>query len=146
MRSCSAIVGARSAGTSQAMLSAEIRVAPAACAAATRLRVPLAANAVVPRAVLGDLRGVVGQVGELVHHEVGGEGRDGVAQRAGVEDVAHDRFRAQRLQLRSLPGRARHPRDHVPLGGQHGDDPATDHATAAGEEDPQAHPNTTSPA
>jgi hypothetical protein len=59
-----------------------------------KVRRPLAPYPVVGRGLLADLCGVVGQVGELVDHDVRGKAGHGPEQIIALEDVADDRLGA----------------------------------------------------
>lgn len=106
-------------------------------AAATTLRVALAAHPVVGGGPAGGPRRVVGKVRELAHHEVGGEGRGSGAQALGVVGVADHGLRPEALELRDPRGRARHGRDRVARRDEERDDAEADHAGGPGDE--QAH-------
>ena len=91
------------------MLCAIRRLAPAASAAATRLRVPSSRSRVALQCV-GHLGGLerVGQVGELMDYDLRPDGGQELFQPGGIEDVDHGRFDSkltqQRLLLRGTRG------------------------------------------
>jgi hypothetical protein len=96
-------------------------------------------RSVVALAVLRDLGGLVGEVGELVHDCVRIESDNRLAQRRGVVDVADHRLRPERAQRGGLAVRTRHPGQLVSAAHQQGQQPNPDHAAGAGEEDPLPH-------
>ena len=71
------------------MLCATKRDAPAAFAAASRLRVALTPHARVR--VVGR-RLLIGQIGQLVHHRLGPKGAHRLAERVRIERVADNRL------------------------------------------------------
>ena len=91
-----------------------------------------------PAPGLGKEAHVVGKVGELVHHGVRPEARDGPEQCVRVVDVTQDRLRPERSEHRNLVGRPRHPGDLVPGRDQQRDDPDAEDTARPGQE--HAHP------
>jgi hypothetical protein len=81
-----------------------------------------------------DLGGVVGEVGELAHHEVGLERGDRGPQALGVVGVADHGLRPEPLELRDPRGRARHRGDRVARRHEQRHDAEADHAGRPGHE------------
>ena len=106
-------------------------------------RIQQVAGAFGARASVGlvvDQVRVVGQVRDLVDDGVGCVPHDHVAQRVGVEHVAHVGLRPERVQDRDLVGRARQP-EHVVTGrDEQRHQPDSDDAGRTGHHDP--HPST----
>lgn len=96
---------------------------------------PFSSDPVVARGELGNLVDLIGQVGELVHHELGAKRRHCPRQRICVEHVTDHRLSSQLLERRRLLGRPRHARDFVSVGGQQRDQPQPDHTARAGQKD-----------
>lgn len=99
----------------------------------------LAPHPVIARREVLELCHVVGEIGQLVHHDVGFERSDRGGQSFGVIDIADDRLGAERLERLDLARRAGHPGYDVAGSEQQRHEPGSDHATGAGKEDAHDH-------